>query len=302
MALRHKSVQAILAANLVTAGTLAVTYPTGTSRTSFVRGVTHKLIALGATYVSPTDMTVSLGATSATITYNGTTTIPAGTVVTVQLDAGGSDQETFSPPAPPSRVKPLGANLFLLELGNPGTADADGIITTAAVAAATPVVSGAFTGALAASGAVTLDVPRNIVAAWTNSAVMTVTGTDEYGETIVESSASGTSMAGLKAFKTVTSVAVSADVTGCTVGTGDVLGLPVFVPGSANLLREVQDLAAPTAGTLVAGLSAGTKSTATTADVRGTYDPNAACNGTIAFGLVVWLEDGAHRGNPQYAG
>lgn len=302
MALNHRAVQLTLATALSTGGTLAVSYPTGTSRTNFVRGVRHVLMALGAKYVSPTTITVSLGATSATITYNGTTTIPAGTQVIVSLDAGGPDVDWVSGLKLPDRVKPLGMNLVMLELGNPITADADGIFTSAAITAAAPITSGSFTGALAVSGAVSLDVPRAVVAAWTNTAVMTVTGTDEYGAVMVESSASGTSMTGVKAFKTITRVAVSANVTGCTVGIGDVLGLPVFVPGSGNLLREIEDLAAPTAGTLVAGLSQGTKATATNADVRGTYDPNSACDGSKAFSLVVWLEDPAHVGNPQFAG
>jgi hypothetical protein len=50
---------------------------------------------------------------------------------------------------------------------------------------------------------------------------------------MTESSASGTSFTGKKAFATVTKVKVSADVTALTVGTGNVLGLPDLLPEAA---------------------------------------------------------------------
>jgi len=87
-----------------------------------------------------------------------------------------------------------------------------------------------------------------------------------------------------------------------TIGFGDVLGLPVFLPSAAFINAELQDGVAASAGTVVAGLSPATVSTATTADVRGTYDPNAACDGSKVFELLVNLSDPTHRGNPQYDG
>lgn len=53
-------------------------------------------------------------------------------------------------------------------------------------------------------------------------------------------------------------------------------------------------------GTLVTALAKNTKSTATTADVRGTYTPPVACNGAISFGLLVRVQD-LSLGNLQYA-
>src|SRR3546814_19575975 len=62
-----------------------------------------------------------------------------------------------------------------------------------------------------------------------------------------------TAASGKKAFKTVTAIAVSATTTAAvTVGTGDVLGLPVYLPSSAAVLKELQDGASATAGTVVA--------------------------------------------------
>lgn len=286
----HKSFQITLPAAVAPAGTITVSYPTGTSRTTFLRGVQHAILALGAKYVSPASITVALGAASAVITYNGTATIPAGTTVTVMLDAGG---EGWTENTLDAGVKP--ATLVCVDLGNPVVADADGISASQSVGAgAAALLNGITLGVL--------DVPRNVVGAWTTNSVITVTGLDVYGNVMVEAGSSAATFTGKKAFKSITSIVSSAAITGATFGTGDVLGLPVFVPGTASLLRESEDLGAPTAGTLVGGLSAGTKSTATTADVRGTYDPNSACDGTKAFSLVLALENPTHRGNPQFAG
>ena len=189
--------------------------------------------------------------------------------------------------------------LARISLGSPAAAASNNVCTSQAITAA---AGGTLNGALVSGGVATFDVPRNVVAAWTTSAVLTVTGTDVYGNVLKESSASGTSFTGKKAFKTVTSIAVSADVTGATVGTGTVLGLPVYLPSAGLVLRELEDGATATAGTIVGGLSPATVSTATTADVRGTYAPNSSPDGVKAFDLVAALTDFSFTGNPQYAG
>lgn len=300
----YRTVTLVLASQVATGGTFTVTYPAGTDKGTFARGTRHTMVALQNEYVSPTDFTVSLGASSATVTYNGATTLPAGTTVYFSLDAGGAQSYRDGAAARGLVPRAEGLDVVTLNLGAPIAAAANNIFASAAINAASPITSGNFTGALAVNGTITLDVPRNVVAAWTGTAVMTVTGTDEYGAVMVESSASGASMIGVKAFKTITRVAVSANVTGCTVGIGDVLGLPIRVPGTAlaYVLKELQDGAVATTGTLVAGLAAGTKSTATTADVRGTYDPNAACDGSRVFSLLVAVPDARDLGNPQFAG
>jgi hypothetical protein len=297
----YETVRFNLSAAVATAGTFTVSYPTGTTKADFQRGTRHKMVAIQNVYRSPTDFTVSLGASSATVTYNGTTTLPAGSEVAFQLDKGGPDTYRNAPeyglPQRTEMVFPV-----LVNLGNPIVGDPDGIFASASITSASPITT--MTGALAVSGAVTLDVPRNVVAAWTGTAVMTVTGTDEYGETVVESSASGTSLTGKKAFKTITRIAVSANVTSATVGTGNVLGLPIRLPGTAlaYVLKEQEDGAVPTAGTAVGGLAQGTKSTATTADVRGTYTPNSTPDGSKVFSLLLAVSDPNDKGNPQFAG
>ena len=173
----------------------------------------------GAVRTSPVDFSISFGATTFTVTYLGSTTLPAGTLVRLQLDRQGDDDGTPENDTLADGV--VKAPLHLINLGSPDLADADGL-------SASQTVTGAGTAFLL-NGAVgaTFDVPRNVVGAWTNTAIITITGLDVDGNVVVETSASGTSHTGKKAFKTVTGISASISVTALTVGTGNVLGLPV---------------------------------------------------------------------------
>ncbi len=290
------TVRGVLAAAVAAGGTFTVGYPTGKDRGSFQAGVFHKLSAIGKVFSAPEDMTLSFGATTVTVTYNGATTLPIGTPFTFQFDDTGTTNPVVEPVSGQTIYAP--ARLGILNLGSPSAGAANAILLSAAITAAAGVA--VFTGAL--GGTLDARTGRNVVAAWTGTAVMTVTGKDMYGKTVVESSASGTSFTGKKAFKTITSIAVSADVTAATVGTGNVLGLPVYTPNAAFVLKECENNAAATAGTIVAGLTLATKPTATTADVRGTYVPNSTPDGSKSFTLLVALQDETFLGATQFAG
>jgi hypothetical protein len=191
--------------------------------------------------------------------------------------------------------------LIAISLGSPILQDADGV-------SASQTVTGAGTaflinGALAASGAVTFDVPRNVVAAWTNTAILTITGTDVYGQTMVETTASGTSHTGKKAFKTITSVTTNATVTGATVGTGIKLGLP-YRPVVGGFLRGRAGEDTADSGTYVApGRST---ATGTSADVRGTYSAAATLDGATQITVMIAVQNGPNDsdafGVAQFAG
>lgn len=306
----QKTITVVLAADVATSGTFTVSYPTGANAAHFQGGVANTIAALGGTYRSPEDFGVTTyGNTTATITWRNTVTLPAGTTIFVGLDSPGGrwlDEPPILNPAPePNRISALFPQR--ISLGAPIVADVDGIAT------AVPT-SGSVTlnGARVTGGVASLDVPRNVTVsphATTTFLGATVTGTDVYGQTVIETLASngglGTIVSGKKAFDRVTAITINTigatGVTG-TVGFGDVLGLPVFLPSAAFINAELQDGAAASAGTVVAGLSPVTASTATTADVRGTYDPSAAADGSKVFELLVNLSDPTHKGNPQYDG
>jgi hypothetical protein len=172
----------------------------------------------------------------------------------------------------------------------PATLDADGICAQQTLAAAG---NATLNGALASGGTVTLDVPRNVVvdAAGAATAVLTITGTDVYGIPMSEAiTLNGTTaVAGKKAFKTITQVAASAAATDIFVGTGDVFGLPIRAD-SRNYVQTAWGGAFVTTGTFTAAVTT-SPATTTTGDVRGTFAPADAADGTKRLTLWVFVLD-----------
>lgn len=190
------------------------------------------------------------------------------------------------------------SHVLYYSCGTPIVGDADGVCASQGV---TPPALGVINGVLASGGVATFDHPRNVVAAWTGTAVLTVTGTDVYGQTVVESSASGTSFTGKKAFKTVTQVSFGSAVTAATVGTGDVLGLP-YVSTIGDVITARGGAAVDTGTHVVA--DATSPATATTGDVRGTFDPSTTLNGSTEIQILLHVpaSDNTAYGVAQYAG
>ncbi|HEY5798478.1 MAG TPA: hypothetical protein VIU82_26035 [Bosea sp. (in: a-proteobacteria)] len=283
-----KNITTTLASAVATSGTFTVAYPTGTNSGSFYGGTKHKLFAMQTLYSAPADFTVAFGASVITVTWLKTITIPAGTAIALQADILGEGDKFDTDPGNALNISFVTPTL--INLGAPVAASANGISVSAAIGAAGSAV-------LAAS---TLDVPRNIVGAWTTNSNVVVTGKDAYGNTVVESVTGAAAFTGKKAFKTITSITSSASITAATFGWGDVLGLPVWLPSTGLVIKELQDGAAPTAGTIVAGVTS--TATATTGDTRGTYDPNAAADGSKSFALIAMLPNPSDLGVAQYAG
>lgn len=419
----HKIAYVTPASAVATSGTFTAAYPTDTTAGDFA-AYGHKVWAEGLQAMFKQDdgmISVSFGASDITVTYRGTTSLPANKQLICEFNMAGVADAPVNLVAP-KRITYM--PIVKLDLGAPDTADDNGIVESQDLTAAGVYSVLAFNGVYGdpyANTKAVLDVPRNVVAGWTGTAVLTVTGKDEYGDIMVESSASSTSFTGKKAFKEITSIAVSANVTSLTVGTGDVLGLPVYVDKIGGILQEYQDgvalakfgsnkilipftieqtellagtaadLNAPcagyitgmkvsvegaittggaltvelntstvtglsvtlansaTAGTvyqddilkIAAGLAAEgddititpaaaidtggsvtgylifepiaelngtfvagvqTTPTATTGDVRGTYDPAEACNGSLSFSLLAAVADPAYKGVDNYDG
>lgn len=408
------TVQVTLGADVANAGTFTINYPSGYNAGDFSNAAGHYLMLNGDKLLQPQHITLSFGATAVTVTNGTGATLPAGSKGYFQFEVLGASADIVGRSSA-NRIQTVHAALLqgvYVDFGAPVATDADGICASQSVTSGEEAV---FDGALVANGVVSLDVPRNIVAAWTGTAIVTVTGLDEYGEEISEKSASGTSLTGVKAFKTVTSITFNANVTAATVGTGKVLGLPLrltsknqivafqeagvitkadlvrigfqhteaeldaatdryLAPGFAGeiidagivlentvttggamtytvgattvvgLTNTIADGAtagtfyqdtptgdgteyflatdfikvaaasainasAPTTewittrksnGKTVTGLAKNTKSTATTADVRGTFTPNTNPDGTTSFGLFILTNEPSDLGNIQY--
>jgi hypothetical protein len=219
-------------------GTFTVSYPANRGAGDYTGAHAHSMRAMMTNFYAPVDFTASFGASSVTITYKGSTTIPVGETVYLQFDRlGDDDRAPYSEPIPANMVR---APLYRIDLGTPDTADSDGICASQSVTIATTPLA-VLDGAYLSGEEAVLDVARNVVAAWTGTAIVTITGTDIEGDAVVEVSASGTSHTGAKAFKTVTSVSFSANVTSATVGTGTKLGLPRYVYDANQVLAEYAD-------------------------------------------------------------
>ena len=299
----HAIIDFTLATALADGGTQAVSYPSGTTEGEFAGGRDHRIMALQNEWRQPKDFHITFGDAAFTINWHAATTLPVGTAVKIQLDRpGGSNVLVKGIDDAFVQAKRTSSNkLVRISLGTPATADVNGVFE------AVSQTAGAITldGALATDGVVTFDVPRNIVvdSGGADTAVITFTGTDEYGQTMVEAiTLNGTTaVAGKKAFKTITSAANSATTAnGAFAGPGDALGLPIFVGSVAEILKELEDEAAATAGTFVGGSAV--EPSATSADVRGTMTPNTAPDGSAEFELVVAVSDPDYIGGAQFAG
>jgi hypothetical protein len=282
------STTATLAADVATNGTFTATYPPGMSQAVFTQAVAHKLYAMGAEYLAPKDFTVAFTSVI-TVTWLGLTTIPAGSTVRLGLDIYGADvDDDVQLNRQVVRAPFVGAYL-----GAPSTAAANAYALSQAVAAgAAFVLNGARGGSP--------DVPRNVVAAWTGTAIITIRGTDVDGQPVTEVSASGSSHTGKKAFAAINSVTSSAAITAATVGSGLQIGLPFRVAATTQVVYEVKNgaIQAPGGATTVGIVIA---STGTTGDVRGTYAPLTPTDGATSYSLIMVSPAPDDRGVPQYA-
>ena len=130
----------------------------------------------------------------------------------------------------------------------------------------------------------------------TTSRNLTVSGYDYYGQSMTEVIATGTTssavanVAGKKAFYQISSISISGALpVAITVGTTDVLGLPLRVYDAGYVVRAGwNNTLANDAGTFVAA-DMTTPATSTTGDVRGTYAPSSASNGIKRLVVVIAL-------------
>lgn len=137
-----------------------------------------------------------------------------------------------------------------------------------------------------------LDLPRAIkVNCSTTARAFTVSGYDYYGQAmseVITVAVAGTAVTGKKAFFQISGVTIAGSATACVVGTSDVLGLPVRVFNVAYIASvKSNNTLAQDAGTFVAAdLST---ATTTTGDVRGTYTPATASDGTVRTVMGILL-------------
>lgn len=178
-----------------------------------------------------------------------------------------------------------------------GAAVVAALQTTAGAANLTLTAGAGVTAAADAFGTTryTLDVPRTVSLTSTGNISgvnFTITGYDTHGQVMTQTIAgpNNNTVLTTKAFKSVTRVAVDGAVgTNTSVGTGQALGLPVVVPDAGYIVKAGwAGVLAQDAGTFVAGDTT-SPATASTGDVRGTYLPSSAPNGTRRLVFTIAL-------------
>lgn len=201
-------------------------------------------------------------------------------------------------PAPMSQgVGPMG-RMFLWDIV-PLTLQATGLATSQNPGSGASFALLAGTGVTTTVGAdgvtrYVLDVPRSVTVTATgaNTATYRVTGYDAYGQLMTQTLAapSTSTVATTKAFKSiisVTNINATAGTNGLTVGFNDKFGIPVRTTDAAYVVAVKWNAAlADDAGTFVAADTT-SPATAVTTDVRGSYTPSSAANGTRRLVAVI---------------
>jgi hypothetical protein len=179
----------------------------------------------------------------------------------------------------------------------PQTASIAALQTTAGAASLTLAAGTGVTAATDANGNIryAFDVPRavSLTSAANISAVnFTITGYDVYGQRMTQTLAgpNANTVSTTKAFKSVISVAVNGAVgTNTSVGASSILGLPVAVADAGYVVQAGwAGVLAKDGGTFTAA-DATSPATASTGDVRGTFLPSSAPNGTRRLVFTVAL-------------
>ena len=282
-------------AAIANAGTLTLSYPTGTTPGAFKGAWGHLAFAEGLStlLVAPKDFTLTFNALASgiTFTYNGSTPIPANSILQVQLDMqGGVRRAGYYDDIGNSSTlgRGISGQVARVAIGAPAVASTTVILATTAVAVTTVV---------ALATVYVTDAPRALQVVSSNAGdtarTVTIRGFDEFGNAMTEvlTLNGATPVLGKKAFNTVVSYQASVALLGnLSIGTQNVFGLPVVLDQVGNIIKENTDGAVSgTAGTYVAADF--TLPSGTTGDVRGTYVPNTAPNGTHYYDLFIFNSD-----------
>ena len=210
-----------------------------------------------------------------------------------------SSNINFDNPAPMSLgVGPVG-RVYIFDVV-PQPAVANNIATAATVTSAYTLTAGNNVKSVTLTNGSTglqLDVPRAVAVTIGTGTIanrnVTINGFDYYGQAMSEVIATGTTQSttvpGKKAFYIVTSATVSGAVGATTaLGTTDVIGLPVRVFDAGYIVNaKFNNTLAANAGTFVAADTA--TATTGTGDVRGTFDPDGACDGIKRLVITIAL-------------
>jgi len=138
-----------------------------------------------------------------------------------------------------------------------------------------------------------LNTPRALqINTSTTARTITVSGYDYYGQPMTEAITVGTqgvAKSGKKAFYQIASASINGSATAVTIGTTDIFGLPVRCFDAGYVVKVGwNNTLAQDAGTFTPADMTNPASS-TTGDVRGTYQPSSASDGTKRLVMTIAL-------------
>jgi hypothetical protein len=247
----------------LTAGTNVTSVTRSDGTTAYQLDVPRGLRITTATAVASTLASVAITGTGGQISYTSQTGLVSGQYLTISGTLGGTGTITgYSNPT-----------TYILTAVTATTAT-----LTTTLGAAVVTTAGTPTGLTYTLGV----APQTL----------TISGYDYYGQAMTQaittSSAVSTAVNTTKAFYQITSIAIGgATGTALTVGTTDVLGLPVRAIDGAYIVNAGwNNTAGYDAGTWVKA-DMTTPATSSTGDVRGTYIPSSAPDGTKRLVMAI---------------
>jgi hypothetical protein len=269
---------------------------TGTTMT-ITALLTGDILTLGQ-YVSGTGITTGSYITAFVSGSGGTGTytLSASSSATGSITITSSGDAYLGDPSPMDLgVGPLGRvyvwdcvpqTLQTANIAASQTASGSGSVTLTAGTSVKSVVRADGTTVLQ------LNTPRALqINTSTTARTITISGYDYYGQAMTEAitvATAGTAKSGKKAFYQIVSATINGSATAVTIGTTDILGLPVrcFDAGYVVKVGWNNTLAQDTGTFVVADLNT---ATSTTGDVRGTYTPSSASDGTKRLVMTIAL-------------
>jgi hypothetical protein len=259
--------------------------------------LTGDILTLGQ-YVSGTGITTGSYIT-AFVSGNGGTgtyTLSASSSATGSITITSSGDAYLGDPAPMDLgVGPLGRTyiwdcvpqtLQTANIAASQTASGSGSVTLTAGTSIKTVVRADGTTVLQ------LNTPRALqINTSTTARTITISGYDYYGQSMTEAitvATAGTAKSGKKAFYQIVSATINGSATAVTIGTTDILGLPVRCYDAGYVVKVGwNNTLAQDAGTFVGADM--TTASSTTGDVRGTYTPSTASDGVKRLVMTIAL-------------
>jgi len=290
-------INTVLREPLTPNSTLEVPYPEGKNEGSFFGSSEHTLTIETNFFRSPKDFVVVPTRERIVIHWLTNIEVPSGAICYLHLQEQGGD--FYTDPSTGHTIKGMvKADTFMINLGAVKSTDPEYYISDTKINEPGRLILERRRP----------DTVRNITVTSNkneSSTMFRIEGEDIYLNPIVEhiQGPNKGTVEGKKSFLKVTKVSTNEACNGIiSVGIGDCIGLPVFIPSPGYLIRELINGLEVTGGIITPGEVIFPK--ASTGDRRGTYKPpqDTDLSQNKSIQLFVMLPNPGNIGSPDYSG